>query len=248
MLRSTHHPNIVHGVCCVEDKLQIIYPYLGGGDLVPLEDDNLSVRVSGDRGRTGRVLSPDDSFLPRFARQLILAVAHMHAKGIIHFDLKPENFVIAGPDRHFIRPFKSTDVLAYHLVLIDFGLAEAEASLPDECIKAGTEVTMAPEQVLCNHHAGFGTDWWGVGAALYRVRVFWEPSIDEPTRDKILSSRDPQWGHVSLPMQPFFSPDFSDLLGLMLTPKPADRDFDKHLDNLLKHPFIRRGEPPQLIA
>lgn len=238
-LKVLNHPNIVHGVCYNQSRLEIVYPFLRGGDLVPLEDDSLGLKIIKAGGRTSEILNPDQTFLPRFAKQLILAVAHMHKNDLVHFDLKPENFVVAGPNRQFIRQLGSQALEAYDLVLIDFGLAEIESRLTDTCHKAGTEVTMAPEQIICNNPAGFGTDWWGVAAGLYRVRVFWEPSIDETERDRIMHLRDPQWGHVIMPRQPFFSREFGDLLELMLKPNPDDRDFDTRLQELLDHPYIK---------
>ncbi len=234
-LQTLNHPNIVHGICTVESKLQIVYPFLKGGDLVPLETDKIGLKDV----KTGKVLNPDETFMPRFTRHLVEAVAHMHSKGYVHFDLKPENFVIAGPNREFLRNHNTPELEAYHLVLIDFGLSEVESHLKDECLKAGTEVTMAPEQVMCSAPVGFGTDWWGVAAGLYRVRVFWEPSIDEKTRDDLLHARDPQWGHVILPMQPFFKSELSDLFLLMLKPDPDDRLFDDNLHRLTHHPYLR---------
>lgn len=239
-LKALSHPNIVHGICTVESRLQIVYPLLHGGDLVPLSEDPIGLKVSRAGGRTTAILNPDQTFLPRFAGHLIEAVAHMHAQGYIHLDLKPENFVVAGPDRSFTRSSDSPDLDAYHLVLIDFGLSEVEAQLGDGCIKSGTEVTMAPEQIMCNAPVGFGTDWWGVAASLYRLRIFWEPSIDEKSRDDLMKARDPQWGHTSLPMQPFFSPDFKDLLNLMLKPDPEDREFDSQLEKLTGHPYLQK--------
>lgn len=237
-LKALNHPHIVHGICTNEAKLQIVYPFLKGGDLVPLEEDALGLRVTKAGGRTSEVLNPDKTFLPRFTEQLVSAVAHMHQQGFVHFDLKPENLVVAGPDRYFTRPSGSEELSAYHLVLIDFGLSELESRLGDDCVKSGTEVTMAPEQVMCNNPVGFPTDWWGVAAALYRVRVFWEPSITEKERSALLHLRDKQWGHVILPPQPFFSPEFTRLQELMLRPNPEDREFDDDLGKLLKHPYL----------
>ena len=234
VLESLSHPNIIHGVCTIESRLQIVYPLMRGGDLVPLEEDTVGLKTT-----SGSYLNPDQTFLPRFSHQLISALHYMHGKGFLHLDLKPENFVVAGPDRHFVRPKGTQDLEAYSLVLIDFGLSEVEARLPDECIKSGTEVTMAPEQVLCNSPIGFGTDWWGAAAGLFRVRVFWEPSIGDKRRDAILHERDPHWGHVILPGQPFFSPDFQSLLNLMLKPCPDERDFDANMQPLLDLNYLK---------
>lgn len=238
-LRAFDHPNIVQGVCTNESKLQIVYPYIRGGDLVPLATDSIGLKIV-TAGRAATTFNPDQTFLPSFSQQLISAVAHMHSKGFVHLDLKPENFVVAGPDRSFQRFLNSAEMKAYQLVLIDFGLTELVSNLKkDQCMKSGTEVTMGPEQVYCTHGVSFGTDWWGVAASLYRVRVMWEPSIDEKLRGDILFARDPHWGHVVYPMQPFFHKDFTDLLNLMFKPEPKARLFDKHIEKLAEHPYIK---------
>lgn len=238
-LRAFDHPNIVQGVCTNESKLQIVYPYIRGGDLVPLASDTMGLKVV-TAGRHAATLNPDQTFLPSFSQQLISAVAHMHSKGFVHLDLKPENFVVAGPDRSFQRSINSSEMKSYQLVLIDFGLTELLSNLKkDQCMKSGTEVTMGPEQVYCTHGVSFGTDWWGVAASLYRVRVMWEPSIDEKLRGDILFARDPHWGHVIYPMQPFFHKEFTGMLDLMFKPEPKSRNFDKHIERLLEHPYIK---------
>jgi serine/threonine protein kinase len=245
-LSTVWNRGVVQPVCYEKQpRLRMIYPYFSGGDLVTLGDDQLAFY---DPARPKIILNPDDTFLPRFFRQLVEAVYAIHQAGILHFDLKPENFVIRGPNRNFVLPADSKALSQYQLVILDFGLAmrltEAEA---EDCVKVGTDVTMAPEQVMCNHVAGRGTDWWSVAASMWRTRVFWEPTISDDERDLILKSKCEQWGHHVYPSQPFFSKDFTELLNLMFKPRPKDRDFSKNpvaLSKLLDSPYLLRGLEP----
>lgn len=242
-LTTVAHRGIIQPVCFEkEPKLRMIYPFLSGGDLVTLSTDQIAFVDP----IHGRLLNPDQTFLPRFFRQLVEAVYALHQAGLLHFDLKPENMVVSGPDRNFILPADSTTLMDYSLVLLDFGLAmrlvDAEKR---ECIRAGTDVTMAPEQHICKP-AGRGTDWWAVAASMWRTRIFWEPTLTDDERDTLVNSKCPQWGHYSYPAQSFFDPAFTNLMEMMLVPRKEDRDFSKDarsIRRLLDSPYLLRGLP-----
>ncbi|PJF19061.1 Serine/threonine-protein kinase Atg1 [Paramicrosporidium saccamoebae] len=245
-LSTVAHRGVIQPVCYEkEPTLRMIYPFLKGGDLVTLSSDHLSFYAP---AKPRHILKPDETFLPRFFRQLVETIYAIHQQGILHLDLKPENFVISGPDRNFILPSDSPALSDYSLVLLDFGLAMRLDEVKEkDCIHVGTDVTMAPEQHICRP-AGRGSDWWSVAAGMWRTRVFWEPSITDDQRDEILDSRCAQWGHYVYPTQPFFHPEFSALMDLMLKPRVDDRDFSadrKSLNKLLDSPYLLRGLDPQ---
>lgn len=239
---SINHPSVIQPVCYDRvPKPRMVYPYLKGGDMVPLDGEHLSFYDPHDPEK--RPLTPDQTFLPRFFRQLVEAVYAVHQAGIVHLDVKPENFVIQGPDRKFILPRDHPALKRYRLVLIDFGLSRRLEDIdPEDCLRSGTDVVMAPEQLMCNHPVGRGTDWWSVAASVWRMRIFWEPTIGEQARDRLLSLTDPQWGHYIYPPQAFFDPRLVDLLKFMMVPNPADRDFSSSplaIKRLLDHPYLK---------
>jgi serine/threonine protein kinase len=82
--------------------------------------------------------------------QLLEALAHAHAHGVVHRDVKPANLLFSGDRRH--------------LVLADFGLATASRAAGSQ--RSGTPGHMAPEQVL-GRPQGPWTDLYAVGVVVW---------------------------------------------------------------------------------
>ena len=85
------------------------------------------------------------------------ALAHAHARLIVHRDVKPANIILT-PDRG--------------PVLVDFGLGldEAEAGGSELGVISGTPAYMAPEQVAGTAHRIDGrTDIYSLGVVLYEM-------------------------------------------------------------------------------
>jgi tetratricopeptide (TPR) repeat protein/predicted Ser/Thr protein kinase len=106
------------------------------------------------------------------------AVAHAHARGVLHRDLKPGNLLFAEDGRLFVS---------------DFGLARVLATSSNVTMTAamlGTPAYMAPE-VISNgiRAATVAADVWGLGAILYELlagrRPFEAESIPELVRSVV---------------------------------------------------------------
>lgn len=89
---------------------------------------------------------------------LLDALAHAHARGILHLDIKPGNVLLeARPHGPPLRPR-----------LTDFGLAGlAMAAGPRQAI--GTPTTMAPEQALPDAPLSPATDLYALGCLAWRL-------------------------------------------------------------------------------
>ena len=94
----------------------------------------------------------------QMAHTIALALAHAHAAGVIHRDLKPDNVMV---DRHG-QPH-----------LIDFGLARrirAESSISNGGRILGTPAYMAPEQAKGESHlAAEPADVYSLGVVLFQL-------------------------------------------------------------------------------
>jgi len=114
--------------------------------------------------------------------QVLAALAHAHARGIVHGDLKPSNVLVEEVDGHPPR-----------IHILDFGLAWMMQDYHDERLDgskaldvaphagAGTPGFMAPEQIQHEmHHVGGATDLYALGCVLYKLLTRKAPFSGEP--------------------------------------------------------------------
>src|SRR5439155_9811598 len=116
----------------------------------------------------------DDATAIEAAAQMLEGLAHAHARGIIHRDVKPSNVLLAQGDRVSVR-------------LLDFGLARLPQA---ETLTAagdvpGTLAYISPER-LGGDAATPAADVWAVGVLLWEALAgrhpFWESSLLETAR------------------------------------------------------------------
>src|SRR5262245_31025225 len=142
-LAQLRHPGIVavHDVGVHEGQVYIVSDYLDGPDL----------------GRWLREHRPAWPEAARIAAAVADALAHAHARLIVHRDVKPGN-ILLGPD--------------HAPVLVDFGLAlgETQAGGAAKGVVAGTPSYMSPEQAAGTAHRIDGrTDIYSLGVVLYEM-------------------------------------------------------------------------------
>ncbi|KAL0820095.1 hypothetical protein ABMA28_006040 [Loxostege sticticalis] len=124
-------------------RLYVVMEAAGGGDLC--------AHVLAARGARGRGL-PE----PRaraLAAQLVSAVRHMHARGVVHRDLKMENIML-DTSKQFIK-------------IVDFGLSNvwsAGGALRTPC---GSLEYAAPELFVDGRRYGPEVDLWSIGVIVY---------------------------------------------------------------------------------
>jgi len=87
--------------------------------------------------------------------QILAALDYVHSQGIIHFDIKSENILVADEKGH------------PHVKILDFGIAAKLKSLPQEV--AGTPSYMAPEIMIKGIHIDHRVDLYSLGMLLLRT-------------------------------------------------------------------------------
>ena len=134
----------VHEVLQEQGKTIIIMDHLKGG--------SVAERVQQRRGRA------DLAFVKDLTLKVLEAVHEMHAKGIIHRDIKLANVLLGDPDA------------VGEVALSDFGLAIEGAAMTGS--RSGTLEYMAPEIGGAKEgpfHYTPKCDMWSVGIVLFRV-------------------------------------------------------------------------------
>jgi serine/threonine protein kinase/tetratricopeptide (TPR) repeat protein len=135
-----------------------------------------------------------------FVDQILLGLAHAHARGVIHGDLKPTNLMLEFPGPSSVPRVFVLDLGLASLVRdpVDHRLHGVE-SPPVVRAGAGTPGWMAPEQIRrATPHYGPPTDLYAVGSILYHLLAGREPFTG--TIDEVLE------GHRNHPLPEFKPP------------------------------------------
>jgi serine/threonine protein kinase/ankyrin repeat protein len=143
LTECSDHPFIVtlHFAFVTSDRLFLVMDFCGGGDLLQHLTEHKHFP------------EPDARF---YIAEITLGLEHLHAKGLIFRDLKPENVVIDNDG---------------HLMLTDFGIAKSGVDLEDESSNktfCGSPMYLAPEMLQRKGH-GQALDWYSMGALLFEL-------------------------------------------------------------------------------
>ncbi|KPV71910.1 uncharacterized protein RHOBADRAFT_39956, partial [Rhodotorula graminis WP1] len=155
VLKMVRHPNIVrlYDVIETEKYIGIVLEYASGGELF---DHILAHRYLKERDAS------------RLFAQLVSGVSYLHAKGVVHRDLKLENLLL---DRN------------RNVIITDFGFAnrfnDARADLM--ATSCGSPCYAAPELVVSEgKYVGTAVDVWSCGVILYAMLAGYLPYDDDP--------------------------------------------------------------------
>jgi hypothetical protein len=136
------------------------YAFAGDQQNVYIAYEYVPGRTLRDRLRAGEL---NDAAVVEAAAQILDGLAHAHAHGIVHRDVKPTNVLVA-------------DSAEISVKLLDFGLAQfAEAeTLTAAGDVPGTLAYISPER-LAGEEASFGADIWAVGVVLWEALAGYHP-------------------------------------------------------------------------
>jgi serine/threonine protein kinase len=148
-----------------------------------------------------------------FAHQAALALAHAHAHGLIHRDVKPSNLLLTADGR---------------VKLLDLGLARflqdqlGDASLTHTGTGMGTPDYAAPEQFRDAHKADARSDVYALGCTLYHLVAGRVPFPGSSMSEKVRAheTKEPEPLEALCPEVPG---GLALAVGRMMAKRPADR-------------------------
>lgn len=236
-LTRLDHPHIVrlHEHFEEDSYVFMVMDYCSGGEL----QDCINEAV-----RTNTFL--EEPWIASVMQQVLMAIAHVHARGLVHLDLKSTNIMLQ-PGRDTVPPGSSLDQFAQgqtlqlvrerpHAMIIDLGVAQIFN--PDNFKKrqpCGTPQTMAPE--VWYGELTPKADVFSLGAVLYHMTTLFMPFQvpDKADGAKRWWSRRPT---QNLSLLEHASPGLKSLCGSMLS---QDRQVRPTAAECLQQDFLKKA-------
>ncbi len=168
----------------------------------------------------------------RIACDVVEALVHAHANGIVHRDIKPDNILLSEG----------------HAIVVDFGIAKALGSarhtstLTSEGMSLGTPAYMAPEQAAGDDDVDHRADLYAVGAMLYEMLAGTAPYTG--TFQQVIAAKITKEAPSLSTLSPSASPALSALVARCLS---RDRNVrPESADELLSS--LRTIAKPKVVA
>jgi Tol biopolymer transport system component len=194
-----HHPHIVplYDSGEADGKLYYVMPYEA--------ESSLRQRLARDGP-----LAVDEAVL--ILRDVCDALAHAHARGIIHRDIKPDNVLLSGR----------------HAMVTDFGVAKGAMDATSQNTRTGagillgTPAYMAPEQIAADPGIDHRADIYAVGVLAYEL-LAGRPPFTGDAPQEILSAHLAQAPVPISTLRPDVPEALAELVMKSLEKRPADR-------------------------
>ncbi|RYO78947.1 hypothetical protein DL766_008624 [Monosporascus sp. MC13-8B] len=213
IMKKLNHPNLVSLIEVLddpeEDSLYMVLEMCKKGVVMKIGLDEAA--------------DPYDEELCRcWFRDLILGIEYLHAQGVVHRDIKPDNLLLTADDV---------------LKIVDFGVSEMFEK-PHEMVakkSMGSPAFLAPELCTSKHGdvSGKAADIWSMGVSLYCLRYGRLPFQNDTVVDMLKAIRSEA---VYIP--PDENEHFKHLMGRILEKDPDSRIT---MPELREHPWVTKG-------
>ncbi len=203
ILKKIRHANVIRLLEVFEGPKQlfIVMEYASGGDLLKYVK------------KKGRLSEPEARGI---LRQILFGLGHIHARGVLHRDIKLDNILMDADGS---------------VKICDFGVSKIITkgeSIREQC---GTPAYIAPEVISNEGYDGFYIDHWSLGVLLYAVLCATIPFKAQNMKEllKVINSTT-----VTFPVS--LSENAKDLVRGLLTINPYDR---LSIPEILAHPWMK---------
>ncbi|TGZ81219.1 kinase-like protein [Ascodesmis nigricans] len=219
ILKKLDHPNIVRLYEVLDDPS-------GDSLYMVMEMCEKGAILDVDLGRTAVPYTEDTCRM--WFRDMLLGVEYLHAQGIVHRDIKPDNLLVNRDDV---------------LKIVDFGVSETfEKSGPMRTSKtAGSPAFVPPELCYVGHGdvSGTAVDVWSMGVTLYCLLFGCLPFAERSLMElcEAIKNNEPCYA-------PTVSQDVRDLLMKMLEKDPSKRIT---ISEMREHPWVTRHGQDELL-
>ncbi len=199
------HPHVLPVLAAGEGEglAFLVTPWVSGGTLR-------------DRLRAGAPLSPAEA--RRTLREIAAALAHVHAHGVVHGDLKPDNVLLEDG----------------RVLLADFGVARCARPRPQPWSRAieptpvpavGTPLYMSPEQAAGDPYLGPRSDVYSFGVLAFEL-LAGRPPFAGPTPRAVLLAHLGEPAPCVLHLRPDLPLDLVTVIARALAKDPSERYAD----------------------
>ncbi|KAJ6626848.1 hypothetical protein B0H10DRAFT_1780354 [Mycena sp. CBHHK59/15] len=235
VMELLHHPNIVeyYGIEVHRDKVYIFEEFCQGGSLAALLEH-------------GRI--EDESIIQIYTMQMLDGLAYLHAQGIVHRDIKPDNILLDHRGVIKFVDFGAAKILAKNQRTIQRsrrGFEGTNGALPTFAVKGvnqnsltGTPMYMSPEIIKNEKRGRHGAmDIWSLGCVV----------LEFATGKKPWSNLDNEWAimfHIGVATQhpPLPEPGQLSDLGVAFIKQCLRIDPMRRptAEELKEHPWLRQ--------
>jgi serine/threonine protein kinase/Tol biopolymer transport system component len=148
----------------------------------------------------------------RLIQEVVDALAHAHAHGVVHRDIKPDNVMLSGR----------------HALVADFGVAKAVSeatgrnTITTLGVAVGTPTYMSPEQAAADTHIDHRSDIYAVGVMAYEL-LAGRPPFTGATPQQVLAAHVTEIPDPVTKRRPGIPPILASAVMRCLEKRAADR-------------------------